>query len=126
MKKKWTALLLALVLSLSLLPTAALAGETTPATGVYFALQEDGTPTGACKTASPRSGFGDNGSVTLTGYWDIPYTEGDGLTVYYYNAEMTELSGREDQPVTTAKVDEAGHLWSVTLSSSASEDEEMG
>lgn len=123
MKKKWTALLLALVLSLSLLPTAALAGEGTPTTGVYFA-QQDGTPTGDCKTASQRSDFGNDGSVTLTGYWDIPYTEGTALTVYYYNAEMTELSGRNDQPVTTAKVDEAGHLWSVTLSSSASGNEE--
>ena len=69
--KKLVSFVLSLVLCVSMIPVAAAAEGGVPATGVYMA-QESGTPAGDCLVAVERSGFGDDGNVTLPGYWDIP------------------------------------------------------
>ena len=94
--------LLCLVLCLALLPSAALAASYE--TGIYLARSE-GNPSGACMHIADRSGFGDNGQVTLSGYWDISYSPGEAFEIYYYNAAATSLTARNNGSVTVTQMD---------------------
>ena len=83
MKKNVASLLLALVLCLSLLPTAALASES--ATGMYTEIN-NGAPAGQYTGGSRPAEDGP------WGYWDIPYTSGSTTVLYYYDAGTTAFT----------------------------------
>ena len=115
--KKLISLVLSLVLCVSMIPTVTAAEAGVPATGVYMA-QEGGFPSGDCLTAVERSGFGDDGSVTLSGYWEIPYTPGEGAVIYYYNAEAISLTARDNENISVTQMDAGdrqSHFWRIRL-----------
>ena len=107
MKKNVASLLLALVLCLSLLPTAVLAEG--PATGLYTEIN-NGAPAGQYTEGSRPVEDGP------WGYWDIPYTSGSTTVLYYYDAGTTAFTCNTNG----ISISSAGdHLWKIEISMQA-------
>ncbi|MBQ3103260.1 MAG: hypothetical protein IJC58_03140, partial [Oscillospiraceae bacterium] len=128
--KKFLALLLTLALCVGLVP-AALAEGSAPATGVYFALDENGRPTGTHVDLTE----GTLNGKTFEGYWGLTYTAGQPFTFYYYDAAAPEgsmlvlddgqanLDARNAggfDAVSITPVGESGKLWQVSFTATRS------
>ena len=120
--KKLMSFFLAFVICCSMIPGVAAAETSAPENGVYLA-QLEGNPAGACMQMTERTVSGNTGEVKLPGYWDIPYTPGEEKVIYYYHAEATVLTARNNDNVSVEQMDAGGqqsHFWKICLSQNAS------
>lgn len=118
--KKLISLVLVLALCVSMIPSAMAAENETPATGVYFEL-ENGLPAGTCITGEP-----DQGGVPI--YEGLAYSPNETFTFYYYDndggetatLDLSNNNGNRDAMVSGGFVDVdiapmGGKLWKISL-----------
>lgn len=109
MRKRFTALLLAALLCLSLLPGEALA-NTTPVTGIYMEAV-DGAPSGDVTVSAPK----DDGNGNTPPTYDLNYSSVKGFTFYYYNAQAEEFVAKYNTANMVSITAAGSNFWKVTL-----------
>lgn len=109
MKRRFTAMLLALLLCFSMMPGEALA-DTTPATGIYMAVV-DNAPSGNVTVAVQK----DDGNGNRPWTYDLNYSSKDGLAFYYYDADAESFAADNFDAGKVSVAEAGSNFWKVTL-----------